>query len=47
MADGGASLRDKETGKILVRLGDLATVFTEGRDEKQDRWVLQLGEVVP
>lgn len=46
-ADGGASLRDKETGKILVRLGDAVTIFTEGRDKKQDRWVLQLGEVLP
>ncbi len=46
-ANGGAALRDKETGNVLVRLGDTATVFTEGRDERQDRWVLQLGDVLP
>lgn len=46
-ADGGACLRNKETGEVVVRLGDEVEVFTEGRDEKQDRWVIQLGEVTP
>lgn len=44
-ADGGASLRDKATGRIVVRLGDEVRVFTEGHDDRQDRWVLQLEEL--
>lgn len=44
VADAGASLREKETQDIVLRLGDEVTVYVEGRDVKQDRWVLALGE---
>ena len=42
VADDGASLRDRADGALVARLGDEATVFTEGRDARQDRWILQL-----
>ncbi|HRG97517.1 MAG TPA: RNB domain-containing ribonuclease [Polyangiaceae bacterium] len=42
VADDGATLRDRADGALVARLGDEATVFTEGRDARQDRWILQL-----
>ncbi len=47
VTDGGAALREKESGEVVARLGDEARVFTEGRDERQERWVLQLEAARP
>ena len=38
----GASLHDQATGAVVVRLGDEVGVVLEGKDEKQNRWILQL-----
>jgi len=46
-SDGGAALRDRDSGDVITRLGDEVQVYLEGRDAKQDRWVLQLDEVTP
>lgn len=42
VSEDGATLRDKATGDVVVRIGDEVDVILEGKDEKQDRWILQL-----
>lgn len=41
-SEDGATLADKATGAVLTRVGDEVSVVLEGKDEKQDRWILQL-----
>ena len=41
-SEDGAMLHDKATGEIVVSVGDEVSVVLEGKDQKQDRWILQL-----
>ena len=42
VTDDGAVLRDKATDEIVARVGDEVFVVLEGKDDRQDRWMLQL-----
>lgn len=44
VADSGATLRERGSGQLVARVGDPVHVVVEGRDAKQDRWMLQLVE---
>lgn len=41
-SEDGAVLTDRATGEVVVRVGDEVRVVLEGKDHKQDRWILQL-----
>lgn len=42
VSEDGATLRERDSGAVLLRVGDPVQVWLEGKDERQDRWILQL-----
>lgn len=42
VSEDGATLREKATGDLVACIGDEVNVILEGKDEAQDRWILQL-----
>ncbi len=47
VSEDGATLRTKTDDEVVVRIGDEVDVVLEGKDEKQDRWILQLSSMLP
>ena len=40
--DDGVGLRRADSGEGLCRIGDAVRIRTRGRDERRDRWVLEI-----